>query len=203
MYDGYINSAREVFGKSVVIVIDRFHVAKLYRKALVSLRKQELTRLRQELTVEDYQSLKNAISILVKKQECYTQQEKRILEPLFHYSPALKAAYRLARQFTAIYNTHQRKKTANKKINTWIKSVQEKRITCFNGFVDTLINYQDNITNYFINRNTSGFVEGLNNKLKVIKRRCYGILNIKHFFQRIYLDLEGYNLFLNNQSVTA
>ena len=53
----------------------------------------------------------------------------------------------------------------------------------------------DGITNYFINRQTSGFVEGFNNKIKVIKRRCYGILNVKHLFQPIHLDLEGYSLF--------
>ena len=53
----------------------------------------------------------------------------------------------------------------------------------------------DEITNYFLDRQTSGFVEGLNNKIKVIKRRCYGILNVKHLFQRIYLDLSGYTLF--------
>ena len=53
----------------------------------------------------------------------------------------------------------------------------------------------DEITNYFLDRQTSGFVEGLNNKIKVIKRRCYGILNVKHLFQRIYLDLSGYALF--------
>ena len=52
----------------------------------------------------------------------------------------------------------------------------------------------DEITNYFLDRQTSGFVEGLNNKIKVIKRRCYGILNVKHLFQRIYLDLSGYAL---------
>ena len=51
------------------------------------------------------------------------------------------------------------------------------------------------IANYFIDRQTSGFVEGLNNKIKVIKRRCYGILNVKHLFQRIHLDLSGYALF--------
>jgi transposase len=51
------------------------------------------------------------------------------------------------------------------------------------------------IANYFINRQTSGFVEGLNNKITVIKRRCYGILNVKHLFQRIHLDLSGYALF--------
>jgi transposase len=46
-----------------------------------------------------------------------------------------------------------------------------------------------------LERHSSGFVEGLNNKIKVIKRRCYGILNAKHLFQRIYLDLFGYKLY--------
>ena len=36
---------------------------------------------------------------------------------------------------------------------------------------------------------------GFNNKLKVLKRRCYGLFNLKHLFQRIFLDLEGYRLF--------
>jgi hypothetical protein len=38
-------------------------------------------------------------------------------------------------------------------------------------------------------------VEGFNTKLKVLKRRCYGIFNLNHLFQRLYLDLEGYRLF--------
>jgi transposase len=49
--------------------------------------------------------------------------------------------------------------------------------------------------NYFVDRETSGFVEGFNNKIKVLKRRSYGMTNLKHLFQRIYLDLEGYRLF--------
>ncbi len=51
------------------------------------------------------------------------------------------------------------------------------------------------ITNYFIARKNSGFVEGLNNKVKVIKRRCYGIFDRVHLFQRITLDLGGYEQF--------
>ncbi len=53
----------------------------------------------------------------------------------------------------------------------------------------------EEITNYFVKRETSGFVEGLNNKIKVLKRRCYGIFNLGHLFQRVFLDLEGYRLF--------
>ena len=97
MYDGYINAAHEVFGDKVPVVVDRFHVAKLCRKALISLRKQELARLRKGLTKEEYKSLKSSILILVKKQELYTKQDKHELERLFNYSPSLKAAYRLAR----------------------------------------------------------------------------------------------------------
>ncbi|NOY72106.1 MAG: transposase [Gammaproteobacteria bacterium] len=51
------------------------------------------------------------------------------------------------------------------------------------------------ILNYFNDRVTSGFVEGLNNKIKVIKRRCDGIFNTEKRYQRIFLDLEGYSLY--------
>ena len=50
MYEGFVNAAKEVFGKRVKIVIDRFHVAKLYRRGVDSLRKHELKRLKQELS---------------------------------------------------------------------------------------------------------------------------------------------------------
>ena len=52
----------------------------------------------------------------------------------------------------------------------------------------------DLITNYFVFRKNSGFVEGLNHKIRVIFGRCYGMLNKIHIFQRISLDLSGYNL---------
>ena len=68
-------------------------------------------------------------------------------------------------------------------------------LTCFDGFLKTLHRYWEPITNYFVDLLTSGFVEGFNNKLKVLKRRCYGLTNLDHLFQRIFLDLEGYRLF--------
>jgi len=48
MYEGFVNAAKEVFGKRVKIVMDRFHVAKRYRSGLDSLRKHECKRLKQE-----------------------------------------------------------------------------------------------------------------------------------------------------------
>jgi transposase len=77
---------------------------------------------------------------------------------------------------------HISKSVATCRINDWKKNVEESGLKCFNKFISTLDKFMDKITNYFINRQTSGFVEGLNNKIKVIKRRCYGIINVKRTY---------------------
>jgi len=114
---------------------------------------------------------------------------------LFECAPDLKRTYELREQLTAIFDTAQSKASAIAAIKRWIKRVRESGLRCFDRFLVTLENWFDEITNYFVSRLTSGFVEGYNNKVKVLKRRCYGITNIKHLFQRLYLDLEGYRLF--------
>jgi hypothetical protein len=77
----------------------------------------------------------------------------------------------------------------------WQECVRHSGLSRFDDFLNTLDHWWNEITNYFANRDSSGFVEGLNNKLKVLKRRCYGLFNLGHLFQRIFLDLEGYRLF--------
>ncbi|MGZ8218290.1 transposase [Methylomagnum sp.] len=76
-----------------------------------------------------------------------------------------------------------------------MRRVTHSGLTCFNRFVKTLETNFEEITNYFIDRHTSGFVEGLNNKIKVLKRRCYGLTDLGRLFQRVWLDLEGYARF--------
>ncbi len=93
MYEGFVNAAKEVFGKRVKIVIDRFHVAKLYRRGLDRLRKHELKRLKQELSEEAYGQLKGAMWALRKSDEQLTDDDKDVLVCLFAHSPDLKMAY--------------------------------------------------------------------------------------------------------------
>jgi len=51
------------------------------------------------------------------------------------------------------------------------------------------------ITNYFVNRSNSGWIEGFNNKIKALKRRSYGITKPINLFRRIWLDLNGREAF--------
>ena len=198
MYDGFINSAKEVFGADIPVIVDRYHVSKLYRKCLVTARKAELKKLKKTLTKEEYKDLKPAISLLSRRKEYeFSESEKALVEPLFNLSPKIKKAYYLCLKLTAIYNKHSTSEEASESINSWIEEATNSKLACFKTFIKTLKKYQPEICNYFLDRNTSGFVEGFNNKVKVLKRRCYGIFNLKHLFQRIFLDFSGYS-FLNN-----
>jgi transposase len=80
-------------------------------------------------------------------------------------------------------------------IQGWIDEVKRSGLNCFDKFIDTLKEHMEIVTNYFTHRSNSGWVEGLKNKIKVLKRRCYGITNPISLFRRIWLDLSGYEAF--------
>ncbi len=200
MCDGYINAAKSIFKKKMIIVVDRYHVAKLYRGELDKYRQKILKQLKRELPTHEYEKLKGAMHILRRNNECLTKKEKVILDNLFSHAPELAEAYRLVIKLTQIFNTHMSRDEGLIKIKAWIKEVKQSQLTCFSKFIKTLKKYKQYIVNYFIDRNSSGFVEGLNNKAKVLKRRCYGIFNLKHFFQRLHLDISGYGFLPGNSS---
>lgn len=194
MYDGFINAVKEVLGK-VKITIDRFHVTKHYRKSIDKLRKKELKRLKKLLTVDEYKQLKGAMWALRKDRKNLTEQDQMVLNILFSYSPSLKLVYDFQNELTDIFDMNISKEEAIEKIKDWINCIRVSKTNDFDPFIQTLENSWDEILNYFDGRSNSGFVEGLNNKIKVLKRRCYGIFNLKHLFQRISLDLKGYEAF--------
>lgn len=194
MYEGYIEAVRAEL-KTSQIVIDRFHVTRSYRDGVDEYRKAELRRLKEELPEEEYKTLKGSLWACRKKREDLRPEERKVLKQLFQHAPKLKLAYDLQEQLTAIFDQSISKTAAKIKIQSWKKRVVVSGLKCFDAFLKTLERWWEEILNYFVQRCNSGFVEGFNNKLKVLKRRCYGIFNLTHLFQRIYLDLEGYRLF--------
>lgn len=75
MYDGYVYAAIEVFGVQSV-VIDRYHVSKLYRAPLDKLRITEMLRLKTLLRTEEYDILDGMMWMLRKNHECLNKEER-------------------------------------------------------------------------------------------------------------------------------
>ncbi|QUS59158.1 transposase (plasmid) [Pseudovibrio brasiliensis] len=147
------------------------------------------------MPAQDYSKLEGVMWALRRNYECLSLADKDKLQILYKHSPVLKQAHYYALKLTHIFNSHSTRKSAMAKINRWISSVEKSGLRCFDRFIKTLIRYKGAIANYFKARKNSGFVEGLNNKIKVIKRRCYGLFNIRTIIQRLFLDLQGYEKF--------
>jgi transposase len=194
IWEGYITAVQEML-PDTTIVIDRFPVARQYRDGVDALRKQEVRRLQKEFPKAAQDDLKRTLWPFRKRADDLDVDEKERLDGLLAYSPALRQAYALREKLTTIFDTARSKKDGLRRIGYWRARVVKSGLTCFDGFLKLLDTWLDLIANSFINRQSSGFVEGLNNKLKALKRRCYGLHNVVRLFERLTLDLEGYRRF--------
>ena len=196
MWDGYLQAADDFVQEhddvEGEIVVDRFHVAQNYRNGFDALRKKELKRLKQELSNECYdQDCKGMLWILRKKHAALTPKDRQRLRYLFKRTSLLHRAYTFREELTAIFDRPYTLTQAEGAIQAWCHKVWASPVRCYDRFIKTLQRYWHYILNYFNRRISSGFVEGLNNKIKTIKRRCYGINKVSTLFQRIWLDLQG------------
>ena len=69
--------------------------------------------------------------------------------------------------------------------------VEASGLSALASFVALLRKRWEHILNYFHTRLTRGGVEGLNNKIKVVKRCAYGFRNFEHFALRVLVECDG------------
>jgi transposase len=175
MWDGYLSAIADFMAAhpevKAKIVIDRFHVAKNYREDFDTLRKQEMRRLRQALPEATYKEVTHGIHWLLRHNHANLNEDDKVrLRSLFSHSPLLHQAYTLREELTAIFNMNLELNEGRRRLEKWSDKVNNSPLTCFDNFLKTLQNHLTEIANYFDTRANSGFVEGINNKLKYLYR---------------------------------
>ena len=118
------------------------------------------------------------------------------LRDLFKQAPELHQAYTLREELTAIFNLPLSVDAGRQRLLAWACKAERLAPSCFAKFIKLLRLRIDLIGNYFLRRASSGFVEGFNNKLKLITRRSYGIRRTDSLFRRLWLDTAGYRVFI-------
>ncbi len=106
------------------------------------------------------------------------------LEEVKKVAPELIKMYEEKEAWRDIFESDITEEKALDKIAEWMKSAQKY----FPESCQTIRRWLKEILAYFDNRTSPGIVEGINQKIKLIKRRTYGMTNFENFQRRIFLN---------------
>lgn len=121
--------------------------------------------------------LKSSKYALLKPEINLTDKQKVKLEQVKQISPLLATLHQKKEDLREIFETAQTWQDGMEQFAQWIVSVEE----LLPKSAATLTNWFDEITNYFHHHTSNGIVEGINNKLKLIKRSGFGFRNFANF----------------------
>ena len=110
------------------------------------------------------------------------------MQALFEQLPRLRTLYELRVRFKEIFDSDLTKEQAALKMAELFADATAA-FPSLEKFERTYETWQDKILAYFDKRQTSGVVEGINNKARVITKRCYGLKSVRSLWDRLILDL--------------
>jgi transposase len=169
------------------IVADRYHVTKNLNDVLDKARRAIQKHLPKEVAFK----LKGLRWVLLKNQGDLDDAGKQKLQDVYELSPLLRKLHQLKERFRSIFEHITDRKQAERFLQAWVCEVKQFGCDELLKFVETLERWWYPILNYFNQRITSGAVEGLNNRIKLIKRRAYGYRNVTNFRNRIVAEISG------------
>ena len=181
----YISSTSKK-APNALIVYDKFHVVQRLNTTVDTVRKLELRKARKEDRTDliDMMDCKQRF-ILLKKKENLTENQKGRLDRLCSLNEPIYKAMSLKEEFLAIYKMVD-ETSAEESLNAWFAQATASGIQAFVILAEKFKNKAQYILNWFKKRISSAISEGINNKIKRLKRMAYGYRDVRYFLLKIH-----------------
>ncbi len=188
MWDASVNAAEEVFGESVRVNIDRFHVMKNVQEQLTEAWRE----VQRGLDKEAARELQGTRWLWPTNPEHLGEEQRQQLEGLKERCPRRKQLVEQHATRRAIFEDETIKDAASgtSRLRAGREQAKALGLKALDRFSKTLTNWLGRIANYFVWRSSNGRTEGFNHGLRAILWRAYGMLNCRPFRLRI-LDRFG------------
>jgi len=177
---------KEGHAPTAVILFDKFHVMKHLGEALDQVRRSEYRR----LSGKDRSFIKGQRYTLLSNRESLTQEGRASLKKLLAANKRLNTAYLLKESFDRLW-TYSSEAWMRKFFENWKASLKWQRLEPFVKFAAMVERNWDGLVEYchIENKPPLGFVEGVNNKIRVIQRRAYGIRDEEYLRLKILTSM--------------
>lgn len=162
------------------IVADKYHVIRQVYWAMEKVRKNE----QNKLSTRFRKYFKKSRNLLMKQTEKLSEEEMDRLSLMFEIAPRLADAYRIKNDFITVIRSNSSIEGKQRLVD-WLFSVEVMDLPEFHDCTKAYHNWFQEIINSMDVPWTNGYIEGCNNKTKVLKRVSYGMRNFSHFRKRI------------------
>jgi transposase len=165
-------NATQACAPNAAILFDKFHIMRHLGEALDKVRKSEYARLsgpqRRYIRGQNY--------TLLSRWDNLTLESRQALKILLAANKRINTAYLLKESFGQLWS-YEREGWARRFFENWRASLKWQRLKPYEKFAEMIDRHWDGIAAYCKRENkvALGFVEGLNNKIRVIQRRAYGL----------------------------
>jgi len=182
MWPAYIKATLNYYSYTV-IVFDRYHIISECNKMIDELRRKEA----QVAELTEKNIFKGVRYLLLKGQEKIENnyKAKYRLNRLLEVNKSINTAYILKEELRAFWDCTTYKE-AEQYLSDWLKKAWVSGISLVIKFANMIAGHRIGVLNYFNHPVTTGPVEGINNKIKVLKRKAYGYRDVEYFKMRIY-----------------
>ena len=164
------------------IVFDLFHVVAQFSRVIDKVRNDEY----RKASEENKAVFKGARYLLLKnRKNIHFQNQRAQLKQLLELNEVINTVMILKEQLKRIWSYHSRS-WATKAIDHWCALANSINNRSLSSFAKMLNRYRDGIVNHCDYPIHTGKLEGVNNKIKVIKRKAYGFHDLRYFTLKIY-----------------
>jgi len=165
----------------VDVVFDHFHIIKLANEKIDELRRA----LQREAGILERRFIKGTRYLLLMGEENLPEQKRAALEQALRFNEPLSVAYYLKEELRWLWSqpTHARMR---KYLEAWCAQALESGIVQMISLAKTLRGHATGILNYFKHGISTGKLEGINNKIKTLKRKAYGYRDETFFILKLY-----------------
>jgi transposase len=182
-------SAVKTYLPEVDVVFDRFHVVALLNTAIDEIRRDQQAK----CNAVGLKTIKGMRFLLLRNYEKLDIKRQRSLESLLEVNQPIALAHAMKEQIRLFW-TKQTVKEGIKFLAWWVMDAVESGISELRKAGRTLLRNWEGLVNYFKHPITNGKTEGINNKIKTMKRQAYGFRDMEYFKLRLYsLHKVGYS----------
>ena len=154
------------------ILFDKFHILRHLGEALDKIRKAEYGR----IAGPQRKFIKGQKYVLLSHKENLTTEGRKSLQLLLKANKRLNTAYILRESFDQLWD-YKSEAWARRFFDNWKAQLRWQRLKPYEKFAEMIERHWDGIAAYCKpeNKIALGFVEGLNNRIRVLQRRAYGL----------------------------